>query len=99
MTTVLSQYSYTVSKFFQETSWSGSNSLVSDGSTAQSTSSTDSTNWSCTSIQSFFQNMDWTQRYKTIASSTYTSVTVAHPIAMPVGRFFREFAQVSSSRS
>ena len=97
MTALLSPYCMTVTSFFDDITWSGITSKSSTDSVAQADGSVDAANWRCTSIESFFGDMDWTRRRETFAS-THTSIVVIHPMAMPVGHFFREFGQLASPR-
>ena len=97
MTALLSPYCMTVSSFFDDIAWSGASSIASSDSVTPYDGSMNSADWRCTSVEHFFRDVDWTRRRETFAS-THTSIVVIHPMAMPVGHFFREFGQLASPR-
>ena len=98
MTAILSPYCATVRSFFKEIAWSEKTSSGLASTVSQFHGSANSGDWRCASIHGFFGEMDWTRRRETFAF-THTPIKVVHPMAMPVGHFFRDFGQLASPKA
>ena len=93
MTATASPHCLSVRSFFETVAWQQA-PVVSQSSWTVEAESTD---WRCTSLSHFFGDIDWARRRKNFAE-IHTPIQVVHPMAMPVGHFFREFGQQASRK-
>lgn len=100
MKSKLSAYCLSVHSFFEHIPWDGS---VADSAEGVLGGFGDANNaqlpekWQCISIMQFFDEMAWDRR-KQALTADFCEIAVLHPLAMPVGHFFREFGQQATSK-
>ena len=94
MTAIASPNCLSVRSFFETIAWK----QVPVARQSNWTVEEESTDWRCASVSHFFGDIDWTRRRQHFAT-THTPISVIHPMAMPVGHFFREFGQQASRRN
>ena len=100
MKSKLSAYCLSVHSFFEHIAWDGTVADASDdllGSSGLTNGSEQPPKWQCMSVTQFFDEMAWDRRMQTFAAD-YCSIAVIHPLAMPVGHFFRNFGQQASRK-
>ena len=94
----LSSYCLSVRSFFEDISWDGCPLPGQPNYTIDLAALEQSQDWRCSTLSQFFSDIDWTERRQSIAKN-YCSISVIHPMALPVGHFFREFAQQASRKT
>ncbi|MGK7913035.1 MAG: hypothetical protein AB4050_16395 [Synechococcus sp.] len=99
MNSKLSAYCLSVQSFFEHVPWDGTSAeSVEGGSIGTGHASTsEELKWQCMSITQFFNEMAWDRR-KQALTADFCEISVIKPLAMPVGRFFREFGQQASRK-
>ena len=96
----LSAYCLSVHSFFEHIPWDGAVAESADGllsGLGDASASELPQKWQCMSITQFFGEMAWDRR-KQAFTTEFCEIAVAHPLTMPVGRFFREFGQQATRK-
>ena len=98
MNSKLSAYCLSVHSFLEHIPWDG---VVADSAEGElggaNVSDTRPQKWQCMSITQFFDEMAWDRRKQALTADS-CEISIIHPLAMPVGRFFREFGQQASRK-
>ena len=98
MTTVnLSPYCRSVRTFFEDVDWNGSSVSIESNIPINLEVEEQSLDWRCSTLKDFFHDIDWANKQENF-TKTYRTIYVVHPMALPVGHFFREFAQQASRK-